>query len=257
MDCNHRYVSKPEASRLGLSGVSQNGATYLRVDYWSKLNPAGAGRKSVRITSKKSWTHGLFVADIAHMPGGICGTWPAWWKLGPNWPNNGEIDIIEGVNSNSKNTMALHTSANCRMTPTHQLGTPQDTNCDGTTNSNAGCSVRSTSKLTYGNDFNAIGGGVYAMEWMSQDIKIWFFPRGGIPRNLQSGRPDTKDWGTPQSYYTGNCNIDSHFKGHNIVFDTTFCGDWAANVWSSDPTCSKLAPTCNSYVANNPSAFKN
>jgi hypothetical protein len=31
----------------------------------------------VRIVSKKNWTHGLFIADIEHMPGGICGTWPA------------------------------------------------------------------------------------------------------------------------------------------------------------------------------------
>lgn len=31
------------------------------------------------------------------------------WTLGPDWPNNGEIDIIEGVNSELVNSMALHT----------------------------------------------------------------------------------------------------------------------------------------------------
>jgi hypothetical protein len=41
------------------------------------LKTAAVGRNSVRLVSKKSWTHGLFIADIAHMPGGICGTWPA------------------------------------------------------------------------------------------------------------------------------------------------------------------------------------
>jgi hypothetical protein len=41
------------------------------------LETAAVGRNSVRLVSKKSWTHGLFIADIAHMPGGICGTWPA------------------------------------------------------------------------------------------------------------------------------------------------------------------------------------
>ena len=22
-----------------------------------------------------------------------CGTWPAFWLVGPNWPNGGEIDV--------------------------------------------------------------------------------------------------------------------------------------------------------------------
>jgi hypothetical protein len=62
------------------------------------LNPyAGVGRYSVRISSKKSWgTGSLVVVDLAHAPGGQCGTWPAMWLLGPNWPWGGEIDIIEG-----------------------------------------------------------------------------------------------------------------------------------------------------------------
>ena len=91
----------------------------MGVDNITVLNPSGTGRKSVRITSKKTWTHGLFIADIEHMPGGICGTWPACelficserredmcadtvhvvWSFGPDWPDGGEIDIIEGMGS--------------------------------------------------------------------------------------------------------------------------------------------------------------
>lgn len=56
-------------------------------------------------------------------------------------------------------------SANCQMSRTNQLGTIQDANCDGATNGNAGCGVRSTSSSTYGKGFNAIGGGVYASRW--------------------------------------------------------------------------------------------
>lgn len=37
----------------------------------------GAGRPSVRIASKQAFTHGLFIGDFAHIPAGVCGTWPA------------------------------------------------------------------------------------------------------------------------------------------------------------------------------------
>ena len=47
----------------------------MGVDY--KNVASGRGRPSVRIETKKSYQHGLFVIDIAHMSGGICGTWPA------------------------------------------------------------------------------------------------------------------------------------------------------------------------------------
>lgn len=50
------------------------------------------GRPSVRIVSKNSYNQGLFLLDLEHMPVG-CGTWPAFWMVGDNWPNNGEIDV--------------------------------------------------------------------------------------------------------------------------------------------------------------------
>jgi hypothetical protein len=47
---------------------------------------------------------------------------------------------------------------------------------------------------------------------------------------------------------------DFPLKLYLQVFDITFCGDWAGNVWSSS-SCASKASTCNSYVQNNPSAF--
>lgn len=62
----------------------------------NKINVTPNGRPSVRIESKAEFNHGLIIADIAHAPGGICGTWPAFWMLGSDpWPANGEIDIVE------------------------------------------------------------------------------------------------------------------------------------------------------------------
>jgi hypothetical protein len=70
------YQSQSAAANQGLINTN-NGQVYLGVDY-TTVNPSG-GRASVRVTSNQGFTHGLFIADIAHMPGSICGVWPAFW----------------------------------------------------------------------------------------------------------------------------------------------------------------------------------
>lgn len=53
--------------------------------------------------------------DIRHMPQG-CSTWPAAWEtLESDWPNSGEVDVVEGVNDVVPNQSTLHTSAGCTM----------------------------------------------------------------------------------------------------------------------------------------------
>ncbi len=102
-----QYVSASFASTWGLTRLQSDGSVYIGVDYMNVLNPSvDVGRDSVRIASKQAWgTGSLVVVDLAHVPGGQCGTWPAIWMLGPNWPYTGEIDIIEGLSSPSKCSM--------------------------------------------------------------------------------------------------------------------------------------------------------
>jgi len=217
---------------------------------------SGSGRNSIRVESKNSYNHGLIILDLEHMPGGICGTWPAFWLLGPDWPNNGEIDIIEGVNSNSANLMTMHTNAGCTITNSGTFsGTVQTSDCDVGAQDNQGCSIGTINEATYGAGFNYGNGGVYATEWTSEAISIWYFPRSAIPSDITSGNPDPSGWGLALSTFSGGCDLDSHMDNMKIIFDTTFCGDWAGVTWSTDATCSSLGATCNDYVQNNPSAF--
>lgn len=66
-----KYQDKSSAESLGLIS-SGYGNIKMGVDSTSETPD---GRPSVRITSNKAYNYGLIVADIEHMPGGICGTW--------------------------------------------------------------------------------------------------------------------------------------------------------------------------------------
>ncbi|KAI9666921.1 MAG: hypothetical protein M1831_001426 [Alyxoria varia] len=255
-----KYVDQATAKKNGL--ISNTASTaYMGVDYTSVLKADGSkgGRQSVRITSKAKYNSGLFIADIAHIPGGICGTWPAWWTFGPNWPNQGEIDIMEGVNRQYSNLMALHTGDGCTVNGKNQMGTLTTGNCYqfAPGQSNSGCTTRGVSPNSYSN-FNNLKGGVYAMEWQKTGIKVWHFPRGSIPADISKGAPDPAKWGNPAANFgSATCDITKHFKDHNMVFDTTFCGDWAGGVWASDANCKAKASSCAAYVAGKPADFKN
>ncbi|CAI7595483.1 unnamed protein product [Penicillium glandicola] len=248
------YVDRTTASSNGL--INTGNGVYIGVDHNNTASQPG--RQSVRLESTSTYKHGLVILDLAHMPSSTCGSWPAFWMLGSNWPNNGEIDIIEGVNEQSQNQMALHTSDGCTVNNTGFTGTLATSNCyveASGQSENSGCSIQSDSTQSYGTGFNNVGGGVYATEWTGSAITAWFFPSYAVPADITSGTPNPAGWGTPAARFAGSCNIDSHFNDLQIVFDITFCGDWAGSVWSSS-SCASLAGTCDDYVQNNPTAFQ-
>lgn len=233
------YVDYVDGQSSGLFSQS-GGAVKLSVD--SSSVASGRGRQSLRLTSKASYNHALIVIDVGHMPGNICGVWPAFWTTGPNWPSSGEIDIIEGVNTQSTNKMTLHTDPGCSM---------NGKDCQGS----QGCSIDAG---VYGANINSAGGAVYALEWTSDGMSIWSWSGGGAPSDATGDSPDPSGWGDPTgSFPSGSsCEVDTFFKDQQIVFDTTFCGVWAGDAFTSDSKCSGLASSCQDYVQNNPSAFK-
>lgn len=256
-----RYIDKEEANKSGIAGLITGGwatnAVYLGMD---AVHDAPAGRRSIRVQSSEAFNHGLVVADIVHMPSAVCSTWPAFWMVGPDWPANGEVDIVEGVNEQTSNRMTLHTGSGVVIseaeTFTGQVVTPNcDVNAPGQER-NAGCTILDGDNTTYGDGFNENGGGVYATELASAGIKIWFFPRDAIPEDIASGNPEPGEgWGTPRAAFAGDFEVDNHFKDLKIVFDTTMCGHWAGSVWANS-SCAALAPTCEDFVTQNPTAFK-
>ncbi|KAI8723586.1 hypothetical protein NCS52_00214500 [Fusarium sp. LHS14.1] len=257
-----QYQSQEDALDLGLYSVEPfSQVVRLGVDN-TETYGLNEGRPSIRLESKQAFHHGLFIADFLHMPPSECGTWPAYWAYGPNWPSGGEIDIIEGANLAYTNTLSGHTAEGCQLDPADSdLFSGERRNLDcfvGTDNIGCGFNPPSSDTSSYGDGFNAANGGVYAMEWDSDYIKIWHFPRGAIPADIEAKTPDPKKWGLPQALFGGSkCNVDDFYEDMNIVLNINFCGDYGEGTWQSFETCKALAPTCREYVANNPEAFEN
>ncbi|KAJ5773780.1 MLG1 [Penicillium paradoxum] len=252
------YLDKHSAESAGLVKVTDSGSVYLGVDHVTKLNPNGKkGRDSVRIGSKKYYDKSLVIADLAHMPGSVCGTWPAFWSVGRNWPGDGEIDIIEGVNLQDYNEIVMHTAGTCSLTDTDMTGVVNATGC-GTDLGTVGCVIEGH-KGSYGTSFNEQKGGVYALEWTDDFLKIWYFPRHSIPPSITSGKPDVTQFGTPMALVEESCDIANAFKAQSFVFDVTFCGDWAGGVYGNSGcpmTGGDSFQSCHNYVANNPAQFE-
>ncbi|KAG9082764.1 hypothetical protein FRC07_014115, partial [Ceratobasidium sp. 392] len=158
------YQTLEGSQAAGLIGINNNGNAIMRVDTTPQVS---GNRKSVRVHSNYVINGGIVILDAVHMPYG-CGTWPAFWSNGPNWPNNGEIDIVEGVNGYTQNQASLHTRTGCTI-PTDYgasgvlAATGVDaTNCAADETGNQGCGQLSSQANNYGKAFNDNGGGVYA-----------------------------------------------------------------------------------------------
>jgi hypothetical protein len=196
----------------------------------------------------------LFIADIFAMPHGPT-VWPAYWTVGPDWPNDGEIDIIEGVGDSTTNQMTLHTSSGCTL-DTSDLSTftgshTSSTQCASSDSDNNGCGITDSSTAAYGHEFNMIAGGVHAHIVADSGISIWHFPRNAIPSDITAGKPNPSGWGTPTAFFSSSsCDIASHFTDHVITFDTTLCGDWAGAAFPGGDSA------CAAAVAN-PSNYEN
>ncbi|KAF8746279.1 hypothetical protein AX14_000074 [Amanita brunnescens Koide BX004] len=261
-----QYVNQSTGQANGLVEVNSAGHAVMRVETTPTVTST---RQSIRITTLSQWNGGLFIMDAVHMPTG-CGTWPAFWTNGPTWPITGEIDIVEGVNNYTNNQATVHTNVGCNMASSNGsalsiTGTVVGgTNCAADETGNQGCGVRANTDNSFGAAFNSNGGGVYAMQWDSTGIAVYFFARSSIPADISAGAPNPASWGLPQARWAAaTCNPFTFFQNHSAIFDTTLCGDWAGSAWTGsgipgqDQSCATITgySTCQQFVQASGSAF--
>jgi hypothetical protein len=114
------------------------------------------------------------------------------------------------------------------------------TDCDAAYSFNQGCGVSFANPDSYGATFNRNGGGWYVMERSIHGVFIWFYSRcdPDIPWTVrnESAALDTNQFvkSPDAAFYCDNCDYNSHFDAHEIIFDLTFC----ASIFTLPlPTC--------------------
>lgn len=215
------YVNQSRAVHQGLLQIqpspqpNDDPRDVIRLQSAAPSEPGGP-RESVRLEGHTRWNSGLFILDVDHVPAG-CGQWPAFWLTDTaHWPDHGEIDFVEGINTQSVVKTALHTTDRCSMyahVPSYAMtgqwdratGIPDTFTglLDNTTNlpadnchvlaphqwMNQGCVIQSPEEDTLGPGFNQRGGGVFVLQWdplVTHSIQSWVFPKSGpIPDNLR------------------------------------------------------------------------
>ncbi|KAI0354210.1 hypothetical protein OH77DRAFT_1405538 [Trametes cingulata] len=243
------WVDQANATQSQLAYVNGAGHAIIKVDNTTFV-PYNYKRNSVRITTQEYFPIGsVIVFDATHLPYG-CSVWPSFWTKGENWPIGGEIDIIEAVNLMTYNQMALHTQNGCTQPASvAQTGTTGNTNCS----TDAGCTVAEKQPNSFGESFASAGGGVWATQFDSSGIYIWFWTRDSVPSSVTNGSNsiDTSSWGTPSAAYpSSSCDIGEFFTPQQLVIDITLCGNWAgvASVYQS--TCGGDGSATACYLDN-------
>ena len=265
------YVDAKTAWRENLVGFTEDGNAFMRVDTTPKVQDL---RKSIRLESKtNNIPGGLLISSITKSPYG-CGVWYAWWLTGQEvWPDQGEIDILEGVNEYTENQSSFHTARGCQLsssseyTGTVTLSGPLGQNCASAETNNEGCGIVDP-QAPLGPEFNEKKGGVYAMLWNENGISTWFFPRQKVPKDIYADDPSPSKWGKPLAHLSSdNCDIGKYFYDHNIIFDITLGGDWAGNptewhkkgISGQTESCANITgyDNANDYILNEGESFEN
>ncbi|EIM85938.1 uncharacterized protein STEHIDRAFT_58644 [Stereum hirsutum FP-91666 SS1] len=241
---NANFLDQQAAVSERLIYTDGDGRAVIKVDNTSVVS-APSDRNSVR-TFVYSYSIGtLWVVDVAHLPFG-CSVWPSIWTTGTEWPSHGEIDIIEGVNLMPNNEYSLHANPGFAVPGnSSQTGKFLTTDCS----QGNGCAINETAPNSFGEGFAQNGGGVWAAQFDTSGIFIWFWSRGNIPVSILNSTSTSdlsiSEWGTPSAAYlpSSTSDIADTFGDQQLVIDITLCGDWAGLGTFYNATCGSLGRT--------------
>ncbi|KAM3480670.1 hypothetical protein MY8738_004819 [Beauveria namnaoensis] len=260
------YQNKADALDKGLVSV-QNGKIYLGVDSKNEL-PDVEDRATVRVQSKNSFKQGLVITRFSHLPEPVCGGSPFFGTRGTGqYPDIG-INMYEGWDLYPVKKVGISSSGTEECVEDQYDRTPYS-GYDCSLGIFSGrdhflhqfCQFEQIQNKIWGSP----EGGIQALEWTSDAIKLYNWPINAAPSNIESSNPDTSSWGTPSAQFTKpSCDTQETFSNQTLEFSPDFCG--SETLWWEDYADGKYGPTCRvitgeesceSHVAKKPQAFKN
>lgn len=233
------YVGRQEALADGLAEAHETHAI-LRAGRISRV-PDPPKRRSLRLRTRKAWTHGLSALRYSHLPRGV-GVWPAYFTMQGNgtWPSGGEMDLAELLPSvlGARALTSLHASKRCRLDRREvdrcrRFVPGQGLDC--TTDyarGKLGCASNGRGNLAGTIDQP----GVLVHEWTAEWIKVFFFPEAEIPADLRADRPEPSTWddhvvawypfAASERRSPGSCPAAASLLApQSLVFVLQLCGD--------------------------------
>lgn len=180
-----------------------------------------------------------------------------------DWPNSGEIDIIENINGEKKVHNTLHTCP--QMCDSEWNDDGVIVNCANARpgDVNPGCSGKSY-KIE-------VLEGTFACIWENRSIRFYYWKPGDEVRGKGgplSARPDPDQWAQGnlknsvklletdaecqaihQSWQCSNCSESTSCTLLNMkmIFNATLCGVWAGNVFDDTPNAFN---NCKEFIRN-------
>ncbi|KAM3547483.1 hypothetical protein ARSEF4850_010000 [Beauveria asiatica] len=253
------YVrNETDAIKKGLVSV-QGGKIYLGVDSKNEVYSSESGRATLRVQSKNSFKQGLVITS------GTLGT--------GQYPENGGINMYEGWNLYPVKKVRLFTGPentnSCVEDRFHHLDLPGANFCETIIGYDNDGFLTQLCQFEYIQNkiWGSSEGGIQALEWTSDAIKLYNWPIDAAPSNIKSSNPDTSSWGTPSAQFTKpGCDTQKAFSTQTLQFSLSFCQSLVQTLWSRTLADSKGGPTCRAltgeyfcdgYIRNKPEAFKN
>ncbi|KAE8262911.1 hypothetical protein A4X03_0g2085 [Tilletia caries] len=182
------YVDHDSAHESGLIGMMDGMALMRAAPHRSGTH------RSVRTSTDISFTEGLIILDILHGPRRLQ---LARGRRDRHHRGRRRHELQQVQHPHDRWLQSRPGPGDHARRQAHRGGGGGGgQNCDAEATSEEGCAISGTQNGDFGVEYNANHGGVPVLDWHHKTgIRIFFFPRGSVPEDIEAGHQSLPAWG--------------------------------------------------------------